>query len=955
MTGHKGFFYHFLDMKTGAALLAQRAVDRRHRAAARRRAAAQAYFDAEHPEEVGDPRARRRSSTGASTGSGCRCAARLVSMGWKPEKGFIPYDWRGYNEAMLVYAAGARLADPPGRRARPGTPGPTATTARWGRFSGYEHLSFAPLFGHQYSHVWIDFRGIRDAYMRSAASTTSRTAAAPPMRSAPTRSPIRRAGTSYGAERLGLHRLRRPGSDVDLDRPDGPRPLLPRLLGARRRPLGRPSTTAPSRRPPRSSMPFAPEIVDPGRRGDARALRQAHLLAATASSTRSTRSFVVDDVEARPTAGSIPAFGWVATDYLGIDQGPILAMIENYRNGLVWDDDAQVRAAAARPARAGLHRRLARQDGLMPLPRRPAPAGPATAPPASGARLRSGMLAPVARRLRPRRSDPRGPAATSGRWGAKARSWPSCSRSSSRAIRASSVRVAAAAVERGAREAADRLRRRLHCPTSASSATPGCPSSRRSTRSSRSTRGCGRAGIAARRLLRRHPRHQRCQSTAPALGVPWYVDTRLLVLSHATCCAQAGYAEPPRELGRVAGAMRARAPARRRARRRRCCCRSTSTSPLVALALQQGRRCCATATLRQLPQAPASAARSPSTCELFDEGLAPARGERADREPLAGVRARPLRVLRQRPLEHRRVRAPPARASAQDDWATAPLPGARRAPGRVDRRRRRASSIFKRSPRKDAAWQLIEFLSEPDDAAALPRADRRPAAAAQRLAMTPALADDPRAQAFAAAARARARRRRRSRSGSASPARCSSPPSASSAARHGAEAGGRAARRRGRRAPREAPLAAARATAAAAIDRERGAGASAGSRRRRRCAVIARLLRPAGRRRPRAQPHRLRHLRARPTSTTLRFVGLDNYAAAAADAAVLAGARQHPLLRGRRRAALDRPVARRGAAAQRPPRALQGVLPHRAVRAGGDHAGRRRGRSGATCYTRATA
>ena len=36
----------------------------------------------------------------------------------------------------------------------------------WGRFMGYEHLSFAPLFGHQYSHVWIDFRGIRDAAMR---------------------------------------------------------------------------------------------------------------------------------------------------------------------------------------------------------------------------------------------------------------------------------------------------------------------------------------------------------------------------------------------------------------------------------------------------------------------------------------------------------------------------------------------------------------------------------------------------------------------------------------------------------------------------------------------------------------------------------------------------------------------------------------------------------------------
>jgi hypothetical protein len=33
----------------------------------------------------------------------------------------------------------------------------------------------------------------------------------------------------------------------------------------------------------------------------------------------------------------VPGVGWFDTDYLGIDQGPILAMIENFRSGLVWD------------------------------------------------------------------------------------------------------------------------------------------------------------------------------------------------------------------------------------------------------------------------------------------------------------------------------------------------------------------------------------------------------------------------------------------------------------------------------------------------------------------------------------------------------------------------------------------------------------------------------------------
>ena len=36
----------------------------------------------------------------------------------------------------------------------------------WGAVYDQTYLGFAPLFGHQYSHVWVDFRGIRDAYMR---------------------------------------------------------------------------------------------------------------------------------------------------------------------------------------------------------------------------------------------------------------------------------------------------------------------------------------------------------------------------------------------------------------------------------------------------------------------------------------------------------------------------------------------------------------------------------------------------------------------------------------------------------------------------------------------------------------------------------------------------------------------------------------------------------------------
>src|SRR5258705_280123 len=41
------------------------------------------------------------------------------------------------------------------------------STYTWDKFEGQENIQFDPLFGHQYSHVWIDFRGIRDDVMRT--------------------------------------------------------------------------------------------------------------------------------------------------------------------------------------------------------------------------------------------------------------------------------------------------------------------------------------------------------------------------------------------------------------------------------------------------------------------------------------------------------------------------------------------------------------------------------------------------------------------------------------------------------------------------------------------------------------------------------------------------------------------------------------------------------------------
>ncbi len=87
----------------------------------------------------------------------------LISMGWYPERGFIEHDWMGYNEAMMVYllALGS-----PTHPLEPVSWDEWTLITRIGVFQGQEYLAFGPLFGHQYTHVWVDFRDIQDQYMR---------------------------------------------------------------------------------------------------------------------------------------------------------------------------------------------------------------------------------------------------------------------------------------------------------------------------------------------------------------------------------------------------------------------------------------------------------------------------------------------------------------------------------------------------------------------------------------------------------------------------------------------------------------------------------------------------------------------------------------------------------------------------------------------------------------------
>ena len=334
-SGHRGFFYHFLDMKTGlryldtelssvdSALLFLGALfaagwwdGRDAREAEIRRLAALIVDRAEWPWfQRGRP---------------------VVSMGWHPETGFIERSWDGYNEGMMVVLLALGAARHP---VSDGAWQAWCDTYErsWRGQGDTRHLAFAPLFGHQYSHMWIDFRGIRDAAMREAGFDYFENS--------------RRATYANRAYCIANPRGWRGYSDVlwGITACDGPGSVtMPYPPGAdnggdrrafyayaARGPLGQPDerddgTLAPTAA--LGSLPFAPEIVVPA----AQAMMAVPGLYDRYGFRDSFNpSFRYASFESE--MGSVdPANGWLARDYLGIDQGPIVVMAANHRDDFVW-------------------------------------------------------------------------------------------------------------------------------------------------------------------------------------------------------------------------------------------------------------------------------------------------------------------------------------------------------------------------------------------------------------------------------------------------------------------------------------------------------------------------------------------------------------------------------------------------------------------------------------------
>jgi hypothetical protein len=222
-----------------------------------------------------------------------------VRMGWQPTTGFNGFgNWIGYDEGMLIYllGIGATSNSIPASCWNYWTSGYT-----WATLYGQSFVTFPPLFGHEYSHCWIDFRHVGDTYMNANNSTYFENS--------------HRAALAQQAYCIA-NPLGWPGYNSliwGLTASDDPYGYSAHGAPPAQNDNGTIAFTAAG-----GALAFAPEIALP-----------------------TMENFYNNGrIKFWTQYGFIDAFNlsaaWYDNAELGIDQGPIVIMAENYRNQNVW-------------------------------------------------------------------------------------------------------------------------------------------------------------------------------------------------------------------------------------------------------------------------------------------------------------------------------------------------------------------------------------------------------------------------------------------------------------------------------------------------------------------------------------------------------------------------------------------------------------------------------------------
>jgi len=316
-TGYKGFYYHFLRMDSGTrewncelssidtGILMMGFVFARN------------YYNLDNETEN-----EIRSITAKLLGridwdfmvlSSTAKHPNTISMAWSPEKGLLNFGWSGYNEGLFLYvlAAGSGMKDAEKNYES------WLSTYEWKTpYKDLSHVAFPPLFGHQFSQAFIDYRGLADKYMKAKGIDYFENSkrATYVQREYAINNP--QGWIGYDSLCWGITACDGPGEKYNFDDK--------KFTGYAGRGTSGPDytiaedgTIAPYGSI--SSLPFAPEIVFP----TIRSLNEKY-------GTKIWGKY-----------GYYDSFNltakWVDNDFIGIDEGPMMMMIENFRTSLVWN------------------------------------------------------------------------------------------------------------------------------------------------------------------------------------------------------------------------------------------------------------------------------------------------------------------------------------------------------------------------------------------------------------------------------------------------------------------------------------------------------------------------------------------------------------------------------------------------------------------------------------------
>jgi hypothetical protein len=314
-TGYKGFYYHFLDMHSGARVWQSELsmIDSALLLAGAFTAAS--YFTGNDADEMAlrevvDVLYRRVDWCWAQGGE------PTLRQGWKPECGFLNYGWDGYNEGLVLYVLALGSPTHPIQRDHYAA---WTATYQWENLYDIDFLYAGPLFIHQFSHAWIDFRGIRDEFMRQKHCDYFENS---------------RRATAVQREyaRRNPHGFRGYAEDCwGLTACDGPNQAPPALADQHRRLFGYAARGVPygpddgtlSGWAALASLPFAPDL-------SLHAVR--HMLQRYPEMLPAEQ--YASSFNPGLTVGTAPA--WISPGHFGLDQGIVVMMIENYRSELIW-------------------------------------------------------------------------------------------------------------------------------------------------------------------------------------------------------------------------------------------------------------------------------------------------------------------------------------------------------------------------------------------------------------------------------------------------------------------------------------------------------------------------------------------------------------------------------------------------------------------------------------------